>query len=206
MDFWRTLAHVLVVGCVVPLHGCYLLHGRDAPEERPARGSARVDGGGAGAPLDAGGAPPRLDAHVPDPSVEDPCDEAYRAGAGAVCRDWLECERPIAGIPCCYRGLQCEAGLLVESVTCDDDCAQGCGLVLEASDCAAYGCLWVVPAGCYDESDPDWVNGCIQTVGAWCSSDLDCDPSERCRAFAVDPCAGSDCDACFALETRCVAQ
>ena len=208
MDPWRTLAQVLAVGCLVALPACYASHGREAAEERPrpASASARADGGTGVTALDAHSAWPHVDAHVPDAGLADPCEDAFRTGVGAACGEWLRCERPIAGVPCCYRGLRCEDGRVSETITCDDDCAQGCRLIVDASDCAAYGCMWIVPEGCHSEIDPEWVNGCVQAVGAWCGSDSDCDWSERCRALAVDPCAGSDCDACFGLEMRCIAQ
>lgn len=144
----------------------------------------------------------------PPPSCED-----YLAGAPITTCDesFGECARPIDGVPCCSRVAFCADGVVQEEIACDDSCAQGCRLIGDERDCAAYGCEWVPPTtACVGEPiewGDDWVVGpaCIGSRGATCETDEDCAPATRCLGFPYDPCAGSACDACFALERFCVA-
>jgi len=53
------------------------------------------------------------------------------------------CDREISGIPCCRRYARCDAGMVVEDVSCTDDCAQSCDLVATQADCDALSwCGW----------------------------------------------------------------
>ena len=119
-----------------------------------------------------------------------------------------ECARPIEGVPCCSRASYCdENGQIVETSICTDDCDQRCERVQRSSDCAAIGCEWFVPSGCFEDGGDDLVTTPrCDGGGAPCMpGDGTCPADQRCLGFPYDPCAGENCDACLGVDYRCAA-
>jgi hypothetical protein len=132
------------------------------------------------------------------------CAQAFDPSNGSCDeKTFGTCSRPVAGIPCCTRHLSCDKGVIVDQISCNDSCAQGCSLVTNASDCVAYACTWFV-GGC-PPAPPGVIEGpaCVGKIGSPCVTDDDCADDERCKEFWIDPCAGSNCDACGGTQRFC---
>jgi hypothetical protein len=201
---WHTLLAILIF--TAP--GCFLAHGRETPAEpgpstpEPIAPEDPDAGGSIGepVPIDAGASDPcaPLFAALREDRLEEiGCD-------GRTFRD--ECALEVS--PCCTVHIYCaidpgDGGHLTAAVTCDDWCAQGCETYAQEG-CALPGCEWFAPNAC-GPAPEGVIEGprCIDPRGSSCSIDADCPAGERCLTYWIDPCAGSDCDACGGEELRC---
>ncbi|MCC7538198.1 MAG: hypothetical protein IT379_18370 [Deltaproteobacteria bacterium] len=224
----------LALLAVVQATGCFLLDDR-APRTREAADAATPPGRAAPAPAvveppppvppppappsEPPPAPPAEPPPPPTPPIEPApfvdCRQYLESGGhrGDACdvARFGECHFSTA-IPCCDRFILCDAGAVLESVSCDDSCAQGphaCGYDDQARCDADPACQWYAPPGvpCIDEL-PDWAfvpPTCAPRPRGECSDDADCaHEGEVCGRFAYDPCAGSECDACGGFRGRCI--
>lgn len=177
------------------------------PDRRPVDAAVGAD---VAVVVDAGAGPDAAPADAAPGPPLDRCEAAlarFRDGEDGpfACDDWAVAECGAQISECCWVYAYCADGFVERSVTCDDSCAQGCS-TYAARDCALDPyCAWFDSGAC-GPAPEGVIEGpvCAPRRGVACSVNGECEQGQRCQGFLIDPCAGSNCDACGGVAGYCV--